>query len=107
VLPLRHRLRVVGWQQTAAHEAAQQPPAHACLHLRDGGGIKAGGGTKDDPARGGLEHAVDDRSVKVQVRIAETVAAASCTPSDARAPEQPACAGCDVRDFRTFIDPSA
>ena len=30
---------------------------------------KARGGTKDDPARGGLEHAVDDHAVEVQVGV--------------------------------------
>ena len=69
MLPLPHRLRVIARQQAAAHEHAQHPPAHLRLHLGDGGGIEAGGGMEDDPARGGVEHAVDDRAVKVQVRI--------------------------------------
>ena len=70
MFPLRHRLRVIGRQQAAAHEPAQQPPAHLCLHLGDGGGIEAGGGMEDDPARGGgVEHAVDDDAVEVQVGI--------------------------------------
>jgi len=66
---MRHRLRVVGREQTAAHEHPQQPLAHLRLHLGDGGGIEAAGGMKDDPARGGLEHAVDDHAVEVQVGI--------------------------------------
>ena len=69
MLPLRHRPRVIGRQQAAAHEHAQQAPAHLRLHLGDGGGIEPGGGMEDDPARGGgVEHAVDDDAVEVQVR---------------------------------------
>ena len=59
VLPLPHRACVIARQQAAAHEDAQQPPAH--LHLDDGVGLDPGGGTEDDPARGGrVEDAVDD-----------------------------------------------
>jgi hypothetical protein len=32
-------------------------------------GIDPGGGSEDDPARGGVEHAVDDDAVEVQVGI--------------------------------------
>jgi hypothetical protein len=34
---LRPRPRVIGRQQTTAHEEAQQPPAYALLHRGDGG----------------------------------------------------------------------
>ena len=68
--PLPHRPRVIARQQAAAHEDAQQPPAHLRLHLGDGVGIEPGGGMEDDPARGGgVEHAVDDDAVKVEVGI--------------------------------------
>ena len=77
MFPLRHRLRIIARQQASAHEHAQQPPAHLRLHLGDGVGIDPGGGMEDDPARGsGVEHAVDDDTVKVEVGIeagAETV----------------------------------
>jgi len=69
VFPLPHRLRVIARQQPTAHEHAQQPPAHLRLYLGDGGGIEAAIGMEDDPARGGVEHTVDGRVVKVQVRI--------------------------------------
>jgi len=39
MLPLPHRLRVIARQQAAAHEHAQQPPAHACPHVGDGVGL--------------------------------------------------------------------
>ena len=61
MLPLPHRLRVIVRQQAAAHEYAQQPPAHLCLHLGDGVGLEPGGGMENHPAGGGgVEHAVDD-----------------------------------------------
>ena len=53
MLPLPHRLRGIGWQQAAADEHAQQPPAHLCLQLGDGVGLEPGGGIENDPARGG------------------------------------------------------
>jgi hypothetical protein len=68
--PLPHRACVVARQQAPAHEHAQQPPAHLRLHLGDGVGLEPGRGTEDDPARGGgVEHAVDDDAVKVEVGI--------------------------------------
>jgi hypothetical protein len=70
IRPLRHRLCVIAWQQAAPHEEAQQLPACALLHRGDGVGIDPGGGTEDDPARGGrVEHAVDDDAVKMEVGI--------------------------------------
>jgi hypothetical protein len=67
---LPHRLCVIARQQAAAHEHAQQPPVHLRLHLGDGGGIQPGGAAEDDPARkGGVEHAVDDDTVKMEVGI--------------------------------------
>ena len=70
MLPLRHRPRVIGRQQTTAHEEAQQPPAYALLHRGDGGRTDPGGGTEDDPARRGrVEHAVDDHAVKMEMGI--------------------------------------
>jgi hypothetical protein len=66
MFPLRHRPGVVVWQQAAAHEDAQQAPAHLRLHLRDGIALEPGRGTEDDPARGGgVEHAVDDDAMEV------------------------------------------
>ena len=57
-------------QQAAAHEDAQQPPGHALLHFGEGWRIEPGGGMEDDPARGGgVEHAVDDHAMEVQVEI--------------------------------------
>jgi hypothetical protein len=47
VFPLPHRLRVIARPQAAAHEYAQQPPAHLRLHLCDGVSIEAGGGMED------------------------------------------------------------
>ena len=62
--------RGVGREQAAPHEGAQQPVAHLLLHLGNGVRIEPGGGTEDDPARRiGLEHAVDDHAVEVQVGI--------------------------------------
>ena len=69
VFPCRHHLRVLCRQQAAPHEPAQQPPAHRLLHLRDGVGIEVAGGMEDHSARGGLEHTVDDDTVKMQMRI--------------------------------------
>jgi hypothetical protein len=70
MLSLPHRLRVIGWQQAAAHEHAQQAPAHLRLHLRDGVGLEPGGGPEDDLAHGGgVERAVDDDRVEVQMSI--------------------------------------
>jgi len=70
VLPSRYRPRVIGRQQTTAHEEAQQPPAYALLHRGDGGRTDPGGGSEDDPARRGrVEHAVDDHAMEVQMRI--------------------------------------
>ena len=67
VFPLPHRLRIIARQQAAAHEDAQQAPAHARLHRGDGVGASIPvGGMEDDPAAGsGVEHAVDDDTVKV------------------------------------------
>jgi hypothetical protein len=42
VRPVRHGVCVIARQQAAAHEPAQQPPAHACLHGGNGVGIEAG-----------------------------------------------------------------
>jgi hypothetical protein len=71
VFPMRHRPRVIARQQAAAaHEDAQQPPAHALLHFGEDWRIEPSGGMEDDPARGGgVEHAVDDHAVEVQVEI--------------------------------------
>ena len=70
VVPMCHRLRVVGREQTAAHEHPQQPLAHLRLHLGDGGGIEAAGGMEEHTVRRrGREHAVDDHAVEVQVGI--------------------------------------
>ena len=75
--PLSHRLRVIARQQATAHEHAQQSPAHACLHVGDGVGLGPGGGTEDHTVRRrGVEHAVDDDTVKMEMGIelrAETV----------------------------------
>ena len=68
--PCAHCPCGIARQQAAPHENAQQPLAHLRLHLDDGLGIEPGGGTEDDPARGGgVEHAVDDDAVEVQVGI--------------------------------------
>ena len=68
--PLPHRPCIIARQQAAAHENAQQPLAHLRLHLGDGGGLDPGGGSEDDPTRGGgVEHAVDDDAVEVQMGI--------------------------------------
>jgi hypothetical protein len=68
--PVTHRAGVIAWQQAAAHENAQQPPAYLRLHPDDGVGIDAAGGREDDPARGGgVEHAVDDDAAKMEVGI--------------------------------------
>jgi len=49
-----------------AREHVQQAPAHLRLHLGDGVGLEPGGGMENDPARGGgVEHAVEDDTVKV------------------------------------------
>ena len=70
MFPLPHRLRIIARQQAAAHEDAQQAPAHARLHRGDGWRIEPGGGVEDNPAcSGGVEHAVDDDAMKVQVGI--------------------------------------
>ena len=70
VFPMRHRPRVIARQQAAAYEDAQQPPAHALLHFGEGWRIEPGGGMEDDPAcGGGVEHAVDDHAMEVQVEI--------------------------------------
>ena len=70
MIPLRHRPRVIARQPGPAHEDAQQAPAHLRLHLGDGVGIEPESGMEDDPARGGgVEHAVDDHAVKVEMRI--------------------------------------
>jgi hypothetical protein len=54
-------------QQTTARDHAQQPPAHACLHVGDGGDIESGDGSEVDTARGGgIEYTVDDHAVEVQ-----------------------------------------
>jgi ABC-type branched-subunit amino acid transport system ATPase component len=67
---LRHRPRVILRQQAAAHDDAQQPPAHARLLFGDGSRIDPGGFPEHDPARrSGLEHAVDDHAVEVQVGL--------------------------------------
>jgi hypothetical protein len=64
VLPLRHRARVIARQQAAAHEDAQQAPAHTRRHRGDGWRIEPGGGVEDNPApSGGVEHAVDDTAM--------------------------------------------
>ena len=70
VFPLPHRRCVIDRQQAAVHEDAQQAPAHLLLHRGEGWRIEPGGGMEDNPARGGgVEHAVDDDAVKVQVGI--------------------------------------
>ena len=70
MLPLSHRPGVIARQQAAAHEDAQQPPAHARLHRGDGWRIERGGGVEDNPARsGGVEQAVDDDTMKMEVGI--------------------------------------
>ena len=68
--PLPHRLRVIARQQATVREHAQQPPASAGLHVGDGVGVDPGRSMEDDPARGsGVEHAVDDDAVKMEMRI--------------------------------------
>ena len=70
VFPFRHRLRGIARQRAAAHENAQQPLAHGLLDPRDGDGIDPSCGMEDHTVRRrGLEHAVDDHAVKVQMRI--------------------------------------
>jgi hypothetical protein len=69
VVPSGHRPGFIVRQQVAAHEPAQQPPAHLRPHGGDGVGIERGGGPEGDPARGAVEHAVDDHAVEVQVGI--------------------------------------
>jgi hypothetical protein len=60
--PLPDRPCIIARQQAAAHEHAQQPPAHACLHVGDGVGVELGGGPEDDLARGGgLDVSEEDR----------------------------------------------
>ena len=65
---MRHRPRVIARQQAAAHEDAQQPPAHAPLHFGEGWPHRARRRHENDPAHG-VEHAVDDRAIEVQVEI--------------------------------------
>jgi hypothetical protein len=70
VFPLRHRQCVIGRQQAAPHEQAQQAPAHLRLDFGEGGGIEPGDGMEDDLARRGrVEHAVDDDTMEVEVRV--------------------------------------
>jgi hypothetical protein len=73
VLPLPNRLSVLARQQAAAHEHALQAPAHLRLHLGDGGGIEAGGDMEDDPARGGVEHAVDESIPPIRNRVPDYI----------------------------------
>ena len=40
---------VIGRQQAAPHEEAQQAPAHLRLDFGDGGGIEPARGMEDDP----------------------------------------------------------
>jgi hypothetical protein len=46
---LRHRQFVIGRQQAAPHEEAQQAPAHLRLDFGDGGGIEPCGGMEMTP----------------------------------------------------------
>jgi len=48
--PLPDRLCVIGRQQAAVHDAAQQSLAHARLHGGDGWRIEPVGGMEDDPS---------------------------------------------------------
>lgn len=81
VFTFRHRLRIITRQQAAAHEPAQNPPAHLRLHLGDGGGIEAGGGTEDDPARGGVEQRLVPRARRLCQRIRILPCSTGVTPS--------------------------
>jgi hypothetical protein len=61
---------VIVRQHAAAHEHAQQAPAYLRLHLGDGVVLELDGGMEWDPARsGGVEHAVDDDAVKMEIGI--------------------------------------
>jgi len=46
---LPHRACVIARQQAAAHEEAQQPPAHACLHVGDAVRMEPAGAWKTTP----------------------------------------------------------
>jgi hypothetical protein len=50
VFPLHHLQCVIGRQQAAPHEEAQQAQAYLRLDFGDGGGIEPCGGMEDDPA---------------------------------------------------------
>ncbi len=65
MLPLPHRLRVIGWPQAAAHEHAQQAPAHLQLHLGDGVGLEPGGGNNGTPGLEDAERQIRDLRAKV------------------------------------------
>ena len=68
---LRHCPRGIARQQAAAHDDAQQSPPHALLHVGEGLRIEPGGFPEHDRARRrGLERAIDDQAVKMQVGIA-------------------------------------
>ena len=68
--PLPDRLCVIGPRQAAVYEDAQQALAHARLHSGDGWRIEPGDGMEDDP-HGGVEHAVDNHAVEVQMGIVD------------------------------------
>ena len=68
--PRLHRARVIAIEQTAAHEALQEAPAHLGLHCGDGLSLEPGGLVDDDtPGGRGREHAVEHAAVKMQVGI--------------------------------------
>ncbi|MDZ4740470.1 MAG: hypothetical protein SGJ03_11270, partial [Alphaproteobacteria bacterium] len=83
VCPLRHGVRVITLEQTAAHEALQESPPHLGLHRGDGRRLDRGGLVEDDtPGRRGSEHAVEDslrnypaggRPVEFRVGVADAV----------------------------------
>jgi len=62
--------RVIARQQATLHDDAQQAPAYTRLRLGDGVGIDPGGGMEEDRAGGGgVEHAVDDDTAEVEMRV--------------------------------------
>jgi hypothetical protein len=70
VFPLRHRPHDVARQRAAPPVETQEALARLRRYRRDGMGFDRGSGMNDGrDCRGGVEHAVDDHAIEVQVRI--------------------------------------